>query len=112
MGKQKIAVVLSSVRLQIYISSFFILITILAAIFNFIELQKICVCISNYLAYSWILFGISIIFGLILFLQLTAIQDINIQNKRIIVLTILQTISFIGGIVIFVLFGALLLDLL
>lgn len=111
MEKEKQKLLFSLIKLQIYISSLIILISILAAIFNFESLEKTCVCILNYLAYSWILYGITIIIGVFALLQIVLSKD-KIQNILLKILILLQAISFISAFVLFVIFASLLLDIL
>ncbi|MEA3446015.1 MAG: hypothetical protein U9R19_14945 [Bacteroidota bacterium] len=98
-----------SIRLQSILSSAFILITLFVAVLQFEELRSICVCISNYLVWSWIAFGIAIFIGLLTrFLILSVTNNYKLCNMFL----ALQSISFFLGIVFAVLFGSLLLKVL
>ena len=76
--------------------------TLVAVMFRFNVLREYCVCISNYLAWSWIAFGISLFIGLF--------SGLLIRDKYKLLCSLLQATAFYAGIVFMVLFGARLLD--
>ncbi len=95
-----------TIQLHFLLSTLIILTSLFAAIFQFEALRNICVCISNYLAWSWIAFGITILIGLIANFYLS-LNETN--NKFLKLFLFLQTISFYLGIIFIVLFGSFLL---
>ncbi len=95
-----------SIKQQSILASAFIITTLFVAVFQFEALRSICVCISNYLAWSWIAFGISILIGLFTrFMILSGSENPKLCR----LLLALQSIVFFTGIVLVVLFGSFLL---
>lgn len=94
------------IKLQTILSALFILLSLVIVVLQFQELRSICVCTSNYLAWSWIAFGIAILIGLIA--QVLVLQE-NSSSKICKLLLALQSVAFFVGIVLAVLFGAFLL---
>ena len=90
---------------QLVTAALIILISLLGVMFQFNELSTLCFCTLNYLAWSWIAFGISIFISLI---------SLNIlffnENKITKYLFVLQSIAFFFGIFYMVMFGAKLMD--
>jgi len=106
---------LSGELLPKYITKFSLLIitaTFIAVIFRFDMLRKLCVCISNFLAYSWLAFGIAVITGIISFNLLLFARMKNKPSPAncLIVLNLLQSLAFITGMVFLFFFGALLIN--
>lgn len=77
-----------------------ILITVVASMFQFEILRIYCVCISNYLAYSSIALGLSLMLGLVW----NFLPGESVRKRYL----ILQAILFFTGIVMLVLFGSFL----
>ena len=94
------------ISLLLVLSTIAILSTLFVVVFQFNELRSLCVCISNYLAWGWIGFGISIILGLA---GLTSAFSSTSNNTFQKVMLILQSIAFFAGIFLIVLFGSFLL---
>jgi len=93
-------------ELQILVSTLIIVISLFAIIFRYEELQTICVCTSNYLAWAWITFSINIFTGLI-----TIILSIFIANKNFTrYFIVLQSLLFFFGIALLVMYGARLMN--
>ena len=94
--------------LLITLSTVFILTSLVAVVFQFSELRTLCVCISNWMAWGWIGFGTSILFGLAGIISSVG-NELKIISK---VLLVLQAIAFFAGIFLAVMFGSNLLDVL
>ncbi|MCF8371585.1 MAG: hypothetical protein K9H64_08175 [Bacteroidales bacterium] len=94
------------IKLQTILSTLFILLSLFIVVLQFQELRSLCVCISNYLAWSWIAFGIAILIGLIV--QSLVLLENSSPTLCKLFLAI-QSLAFYIGIVLAVLFGSFLL---
>ncbi len=83
-------------------SFLFVLISLVAVVFQFETLQNHCVCISNFLAWAWIAFAFTFLFGLI--------QPLLKSSVHRLIVYLLQALLFFFGLSMSVLFGARLLD--
>lgn len=94
------------IKLQTILSALFILVSLFIVVLQFQELRSLCVCTSNYLAWSWIAFGIAILIGLVV--QTLVLLE-NRSSKLCKLLLVIQSLAFYIGIVLAVLFGSFLL---
>ncbi|MCX6257184.1 MAG: hypothetical protein NTW49_04700 [Bacteroidia bacterium] len=101
--------------IQVYltrISLVIIIVTVASAMFRFDLLRRLCVCIANVLAWSWIAFGAAIFIGLITF-NMAAFyrkKEKHLPTTLFLILNILQSVVFLAGLILLIFFGARLLD--
>jgi len=100
------------IKILLVLSALFILISVITSISNANFLDKFCICKINYLAYSWISFGVSVLFSCIIWYVYTV--KIQLNQKAIYLLNIITFIDillFIVGIVFLLIFTTLILDI-
>lgn len=99
-------------KLFLIVSTAIIVTTVIAVLFVYPKFHDICICIPNKLAYSWILLSVTILFSIITMLaEMNAKVDLNKTKKKIIwYLLMLQSASFIAGMIFLVYFAARIMD--
>jgi|GEM_PF-1937789 len=103
-------ILIKSARLLIILSALIMLFTIFGIMLKLEYFRVMCVCTTNYIAYSWIGFGVSIIAGLKLsFFSVIASRSDKkyffCKNWLFNLMLAFQSISFIAGIVYLLLFA-------
>jgi hypothetical protein len=99
-------------KLFLIVSTAIIVTTVIAVLFVYQKFHNICICIPNKLAYSWILLSVTILFSIITLLtEENAKGDLTKTNKKIIrYLLMLQSASFMAGMIFLVYFVARIID--
>ena len=84
-----------------------ILATAVAALFSVRTLDEMCICISNKLAWAWILFATAVLFAVIIMVW----QNICcLKQKLYYALLIIAATAFMGGLVMLIVFTASVLN--
>ncbi len=91
--------------IQFLLSFVVIALSLLGVMLRFEELRTMCFCTLNYLAWSWIAFGINIFVALATF----TIYLFN-ESKIIKYLFALQSLAFFTGLFLIAIFGVKLID--
>ena len=95
-------------RLLLLISAGIIVLSAVAVMFQFQELRQLCVCISNWLAWSWIANAAAILFSIVLMITVSvksaenSLKPTKLQN----LLFSLQSLAFTTGLVFLIIFAA------
>lgn len=85
------------------ISVAIILFTSIPMLFVYEPLREFCICIVNFMAWSWIAFAISILISIVLILKGVYSSD-ETAGKFAGVLLILQSLAFVTALVFFIIF--------
>ena len=100
--------------LLISLSSLFILIPAVAGLFLEMPFAQHCICVINYLSYSWIAFVICILLNikvlLLYFVRIRFFENLLKYFENF--LLILSGIAFIAGLVLFIIFACKYLNVL
>jgi hypothetical protein len=99
-------------KLFLIVSTAIIVTTVIAVLFVYQKFHDICICIPNKLAYSWILFSVTILLSVITLLAVenTKSELTKIKTKIIWYLIMLQSASFVAGMIFLVYFAAKIMD--
>jgi hypothetical protein len=100
-------------KLLIIVSTAIIVATVVAVLFSYQNLHQFCICIANKLAYSWILLAVTVLLSLISMLLTENDSEgrISKTKKQILwFLALLQSASFMTGLIFLVYFAAKIID--